>query len=40
MISCWYGGASARVQEYNNDLNDHLIPALRMKFGGIRMIVV
>lgn len=38
--SAMYGGASARVQEYANDLNDHLIPALRQKFGGIRMVVV
>lgn len=38
--SAMYGGASARVNEYTNDLNDHLLPVLRQKFGGIRMIVV
>lgn len=38
--SAMYGGASARVQEYTNDLNDRLLPVLRQKFGGIRMIVV
>lgn len=38
--SAMYGGASARVQEYNNDLKDHLLPVLRQKFGGIRMVVV
>ena len=38
--SAMFGGASARVQEYTNDLNDRLLPALRQKFGGLRMIVV
>lgn len=38
--SAMYGGASARVQEYTNDLNDRILPILRQKFGGIRMIVV
>lgn len=38
--SAMYGGASARVNEYTTDLNDHLLPVLRQKFGGIRMIVV
>lgn len=38
--SAMYGGASARVNEYTNDLNDHLLPVLRQKFGGIRMIVI
>lgn len=38
--SAMYGGASARVNEYTNDLNDHLLPVLRQKFGGIRMVVV
>lgn len=35
-----YGGASARVQEYTNDLKDHLLPVLRQKFGGIKMVVI
>ena len=38
--SAMYGGASARVNEYTNDLNDHLLPVLRQKFGGVRMVVV
>lgn len=35
-----FGGASARVNEYKNDLKDVLIPALKMKFGGIPMVVI
>jgi len=38
--SAMYGGASARVMEYTNDINDRLLPALRQKFGGLRMTVV
>ena len=38
--SAMYGGASARVTEYTNDLKDRILPILRQKFGGIRMIVV
>lgn len=38
--SAMFGGASARVEEYRKDLNENLIPTLRMRFGGIRMIVV
>lgn len=38
--SAMYGGASARVQEYTKDLNETILPVLRQKFGGIRMVVV
>lgn len=38
--SAMFGGASARVEEYRKDLNENLIPTLRMRFGGIRMVVV
>lgn len=35
-----FGGASARVEAYGKDLNEVILPALRMRFGGIRMVVV
>ena len=38
--SAMFGGASARVEAYNKDLKEILLPALRQKFGGIRMVVV
>lgn len=38
--SAMYGGASARVTEYTSDLKDNILPVLRQKFGGIRMIVI
>ena len=38
--SAMFGGASARVTEYTKDLNENILPVLRQKFGGIRMIVV
>lgn len=38
--SAMFGGASARVDAYTKDLENSLIPALRMKFGGLRMTVV
>ena len=38
--SAMYGGASARIQAYTDDLKNDLIPALRQKFGGIRMTVI
>lgn len=38
--SAMYGGASARITQYNDDLTNALMPALRQKFGGIRMVVV
>lgn len=38
--SAMFGGASARIQAYSDDLKDSLIPALRMRFGGLRMVVV
>ena len=38
--SAMFGGASARTEAYGKDLKEVLIPALRQKFGGIRMVVV
>lgn len=38
--SAMFGGASARVNEYTKDLKETLLPALRQKFGGVRMVVV
>ena len=38
--SAMFGGASARVDAYTKDLENSLLPALRQKFGGIRMIVL
>ena len=38
--SAMYGGASARIESYTKDLTDTILPALRQKFGGIRMVVV
>lgn len=38
--SAMFGGASARIEAYGKDLKEVLLPALRQKFGGIRMIVV
>ena len=38
--SAMFGGASARVENYTKDLKEQLLPALRQKFGGIRMVVV
>lgn len=38
--SAMFGGASARVEAYGKDLKEVLLPALRQKFGGIRMVVV
>ena len=38
--SAMFGGASARVEAYNKDLKEVLLPALRQKFGGIRMVVI
>ena len=35
-----YLGASARIETYNKDINERILPILRQKFGGIRMIVV
>lgn len=39
-VLCWFGGASARVTEYTKDLKEGILPVLRQKFGGMRMIVV
>lgn len=38
--SAMFGGASARVNEYTKDLTENLLPALRMRFGGLRMVVI
>lgn len=38
--SAMFGGASARVDNYTKDINETLLPALRQKFGGLRMIVL
>ncbi len=38
--SAMFGGASARIEAYNKDLKEVLLPALRMRFGGIRLVVV
>lgn len=38
--SAMFGGASARVQEYAKDIDERILPILRQKFGGIRMVVV
>lgn len=38
--SAMFGGASARIQSYTDDLTKVLLPALRQRFGGIRMVVV
>ena len=38
--SAMYGGASARIQQYTDDINKVILPALRQKFGGLRMVVV
>lgn len=37
--SAMYGGASARCQQYKDDIND-LIPVLRMQFDSPRMVVL
>lgn len=38
--SAMFGGASARIEAYGKDLKEVLLPALRMRFGGIRLVVV
>ncbi len=38
--SAMFGGASARVEAYNKDLEEVLLPALRSKFGGIKLVVI
>lgn len=38
--SAMFGGASARVEAYTKDLNEGILPVLRQKFGGIRLVVV
>lgn len=38
--SAMFGGASARVNEYSKDIEERILPALKQKFSGIRMVVV
>lgn len=38
--SAMYGGASARVDAYTKDLTEGILPVLRQRFGGMRMVVV
>ena len=38
--SAMFGGASARTESYTKDLKEQILPALRQKFGGIRLIVI
>ena len=38
--SAMFGGASARIENYSKDLSETIIPALRMKVGGIPMVVI
>lgn len=38
--SAMFGGASARVSEYTKDLKEGILPVLRQKFGGLRLVVV
>ena len=38
--SAMFGGASARVENYTKDLKEQILPALRQKFGGIRLVVI
>ena len=38
--SAMFGGASARVEAYNKDIKEQILPILRQKFNGIRMVVL
>lgn len=38
--SAMFGGASARIESYTKDIKDQILPALKQRFSGIRMIVV
>lgn len=38
--SAMFGGASARTESYTKDLKEQILPALRMRFGGIRLCVI
>lgn len=38
--SAMFGGASARIEAYGKDLKEVLLPALRQKFGGLRLVVI
>lgn len=38
--SAMFGGASARIESYAKDIDDRLLPVLRQKFGGIRLVVL
>lgn len=38
--SAMFGGASARIESYTKDIKEQILPALKQKFSGIRMVVV
>lgn len=38
--SAMFGGASARIEMYSKDIDDRLLPVLRQKFNGIKLVVV
>lgn len=38
--SAMFGAASARIEAYTKDITEQLLPVLRQKFGGIRLVVV
>lgn len=38
--SAMFGGASARIENYTKDIKEQILPALKQRFSGIRMIVV
>lgn len=38
--SAMFGGASARIEAYTKDLKEEILPVLRQKFGGLRLVVV
>ena len=38
--SAMFGGASARIESYAKDLDERILPMLRARLGGIRMVVV
>lgn len=38
--SAMFGGASARIESYAKDIDERLLPVLRAKFGGIKMVII
>ena len=38
--SAMFGGASARIQNYSDDLEKRIMPLLRARLSGIKMVVV